>query len=341
MPHWKRLAAAAVAAVFMTACSSGNTIGITTPTPGPAVTLTKTQQAVQADAGMAATNGVRAASLLTALLTLLTKPPRNSPAAITCNNGVETKVVTPNPGQLIAIVNLYYDPACVAPLAKSRTTVLLGSPVTVSGSQTTFDPSGKAIAYGTISGTLALGSSATTGTVTGSIARTKHGKPVMSFGMSCTLSTANACGFGAINDGIAKNADLGVVSDIDGFVGNGSSSGTISLQAYAGKPGSLTLRQGKGNAWQVSGGKRVVAQSGSFKEKVVAKRFSVALNLALNDRLNDASAAVKLDDAGISGHVIQRSNGLTAANFTTSPLGFGSIQYSNGTTGPIVLFVAI
>lgn len=348
IPTSIRRCIALAAAVVVAGCSSGGGNG-SPPEPGPpvTVTLTNAQQAYEADASMSATNAIRLASLFAALFNIKTGEPLARPdTQLHCKHGVETSTTFPTPENIDVIVNLFYDPACKKPFVKSKffAFVHLPNAVTVTGTQTTYALDGTAVAYGKISGTAHPNSTGNTAVFTGTLSRSQGGAPLMSFGLSCSVSSTgkNNCGFGAVNDLISRDKDLGVTSSLENFVGSGTSKdGTTALHAYAGKPGRLRLRQGPGLSWVVSGGSVVASEAGTFDEAVNARTFAIDLDLSLVDGSIDAGSTAKLDRNGIAGTVLQKTNALQAATFSTVPAGTGAIHYYDGSTGNIAFFFVI
>ncbi len=334
------LAAAAIAAT-LAACTSASS-GVT-PAPVPAVTLTKQQQAYEADAAMTATNGIRLASLFAAIFKLQISgaAARAAAAKPVCKDGVEQSVTFPTPENIVVTIDLFYDPACRTPFVKSKFTAFVHLPSTVqlTGTQTTYDPNGKAVAYGNVSGTSHVNGSASRTVLSGNLRSTPSGPDLLAFGLTCDLGGgANECGFGAVNGLAVQGTDLGFEFSLDGFVGSGAGSGHVALKAVAGKPGSLSLKKGFGHTWIVTGGSNVVDEGGTYQERV-HPNYAIDVQVSLADTAADAASGIGLTSKGMSGSVVQSSIARTAATFHTAPDGSGSIAYSDGTTGRIVLFI--
>jgi hypothetical protein len=336
-----RAAAIVTAAATLASCTSGGSVA-PIPPPTPAITLTVQQQAYEATAGMALTNGIRVASIFALLLH--TGDARRPATAPVCENGVEQTLLY-TPDGVEATVDVFYDPKCkhIFVASKLLAEIVPPSSVQLNGTATTYDTSGRPVAYATTEGTSKIAGSNSTTVLTGGVSASKTGPAFLSFGLTCNVAQAasgpNSCGFGALSNLPAATSAFGVTSQIDGFVASGPGSGTVALSAYTGKPGSLTLKQGKGDGWIVSGGRAVVRQTGTFSETVDDSTYAVDVALSVKDKLHDANSSVRLGDEGMSGKVYQTSVGLTAASFRTTPLGSGSIDYSNGTTGKIVFFI--
>ena len=66
--------------------------------------------------------------------------------------------------------------------------------------------------------------------------------------------------------------------------------------------------------------------------------LSIAIDLMLHDSLYGAAIATQLGVTGMAG-TVSSSSGKKLATFSTSPVGSGSIRYSDRTTGTISLFL--
>ncbi len=338
----RRLLLLLIVASLIASCSS-TVNAVPTPTPTD-IGLSVATQRLEAQAGMAVANGVQAASLVAVLLSSLgafaTGPaPATAPV---CKNGVEVTIVPITPEKFAATIGLFYDPACRTLLARAQLTVLAfpGTSLAVTGTQTTYDRAGKAVGYGTISNATTLGT--TTKAVTrGTLATSPSGPPVLSFGLTCTYASANACGFGGIV-ALGGQNQLGVTASIENFVASGSvNDGTVRVHGYTSSSASLRLAQGSGIYWTVGGGTLAASLTGTFTENVDPKAFAVDGSLALNDALLNATTTLTFGTRSGIGHgaVAETSSGKTYARFATNPVGGGTIHYSDGTSGNITLFI--
>ena len=167
-----------------------------------------------------------------------------------------------------------------------------------------------------------------------------HGIP-LSFGLTCTYAATNTCGFGGVVP-VSSSQALGVSAILKGFTGSGTvTGGTVSLNGYTGAPGGLTLAQGSGDRWTISGGTLVVAQKGTFDETVNAKSLNVDGKLAVQDAGNNAAVTLSFGTrTGIkNGDVSSISPAKLYSTFSTDETGTGAIAYSEGPAARIVFFI--
>jgi hypothetical protein len=345
----KSLPALALAVALLSGCS--NTITAVSPPPQPIpvnTTLTNAQQADEANAAMTATNGIRIASLFAALFDIKGNIVR-APAVrrgLTCKDGVESSVTFPTPENIDVVVDVFYDKACVKRFIASKFTAAVHLPDTIvlAGSQTTYDAKGKPVGFGTIVGISHPNSTGNTTTLAGNLGQTGSAPAILTFGLSCSISTAtgNDCGFGAINDFASATESFGMSAKIDGFVGSGeTSNANIHFAAYTGKKESLNLSPGPGLSWAVSGGKTVLEESGPFHERVDASTFAIDLDLNLKNASSDAGSLTKLSNNTMTGTVVQPNVHLDVASFTTAPDGKGSMYYFDHSVGTIASFLVL
>lgn len=293
---------------------------------------------------MAVANGIQAASLIAVLLGSLgaTAPAPVAATPPTCKNGVEVTIVPITPEKFTATIDLFYDPACKAILSRALLTVLAfpATKISVNGTQTTYDRSGKAVGYGTIANTTTLGTT-TTAVTRGTLAATPSGPPILSFGLTCAYAATNACGFGGIA-ALGGQNQLGVTASIENFVASGSANdGKVTLHGYTSSAGSLRLARGAGNFWTIGGGALAASLAGTFSENVNPKAFSVDGSLALKDALLNATTTLTFGTRSGIGHgaVAETSSGKSFAAFATDAIGDGTIHYSDGSSGTVVLFI--
>ncbi|HTA39652.1 MAG TPA: hypothetical protein VK760_11270 [Candidatus Acidoferrales bacterium] len=309
-----------------------------------------TTQRLEAQTAIAVAQGIHAASLLTAALAdiqnvLSGKVP---PPDGTCKDGVEKTVKIITPTSIKATVDVFYDAACTQKLSQSVLTAILtiGTDplytVAIDGTATIYNSRGRHVGFGTISNTTTVSSKGVTqSTSTGTISSKPNGKgTAMSFGLSCTYSTTNTCGFGGVVP-VSASQELGVSAVLTGFTGSGKSSGTVSLSGYAGSAGGLTLAQGTGDDWTISGGTKVVAQKGTFSEKVNGKTLNVDGTLAVQDSANNAAVTLSFGTrVGIkNGRVKSIAPSKLFSTFSTDETGTGAIAYSEGPAGRILFFI--
>lgn len=346
-----RAVAAFASIAILAACTSGNNVTpAPMPTSTPSITLTRQQQAYEATSAMFAANGVRFASIFAALFRLSIYGNRaaalSTPAPV-CKDGVE-QITQLTPDGPIFTIDVFYDPQCKVVFVKSKLSALINlanSTVNLTGNATAYDRAGQAVGYGKITGLAKVQGSFSTTTITGDLSQTPSGPGVLSFGLTCTLqqkTDSGSCGFGGLsNVPNASSTSFAVSTQFDNFVGTGRGSGTVALNAYTGKAGSLSLKQGSGIAWNVIGGSHVVAQTGTFDETVNDKTFDVVVGLLLKDHRIDANVSNHLNGQGMAGTVFQTSIGRAAASYETDPLGIGAIDYSMGSKGKILLFIVV
>jgi hypothetical protein len=332
-----------LAAVFALGACSSATVGVTPTSAPPAPGLSVTTQRIEAQAGIAVAQGIQVASLFTALLKQLPLGGGSLPTGA-CEDGIESTIKVLNPEQLQVNVNAFYEKSCKTIFIRAilKTTYFPSGTLEIAGTSTTYSPSGKAVAFGTISTNGTALSTGVNAVTTGTISQTPTGPAELSFGLSCTLAATNDCGFGGLVPAASSQQSLGVTATLDGFTGSGTvKNGTATVAAFTGKPGGLKLSQGSGNTWQIHGGTPVASLAGTFDETVDAK----GLNASGSENLQDATAgaAVALDFGTRTGIARGVVNGLSPAksyaSFSANAAGTGAIDYSDGSSGQILLFI--
>jgi hypothetical protein len=328
------------ASLLLSACTSSPN-----PSPTPTPGLSIATQRLEAQAGIVVANGIQAASILAALLNQLSGSigAGQSSGSAPCKNGVETSVVQISAAKVKATVDIFYDPKCTTLFnhAVLNITLLSASKLTIAGTATTYDTGGKAVAFATLSNQTTLGTP-TLSVTTGSVALSRGGSQVFSFGLSCSYSAKNSCGFGGIAAVPQLPQSLGVSATIQNFVASGSSNtGAVALNAYAGAPGSLKLSQGSNNSWTIGGGSLVAGVTGGFFEVVDAKALNVQGALTVKDAQRDATTSTGFTTRkGIWGGMVdQTSTRKQFATFSTDAVGTGAIKYSDGSNGNIAFFI--
>jgi hypothetical protein len=300
---------------------------------------------------MVAANGIQVASILAAVLNSLAAGQSSGSGPGPCKNGVRITKQQISAAKLKVTVDVFYDANCTTIFNHAVLTIVLtsASSLGITGQTTTYDPNGKAVAFGALVNTTKLGSP-TTSVTTGSISLSRGGATVLAFGLSCSLSASNSCGFGGLTAIAALKQSLGVSADLQNFVASGkSSNGVVGMTAYSGALGGLKLREGPGTSWRVLGGKKVADFAGKFKESVNPKSLNVTGTIVLAtggssgtiDTGQGSTTSASFDTrAGIGGGVVTQSRtGKRFATFSTDAVGAGSIDYSNGKTGDIVFYV--
>ena len=330
---------------MLAGCTS-STVGFTpspSPSQSPGVSLTIAQQNYEANAALAILNSIRIASRFAGIFNIHTAGPRVDASPLKCVNGVESRVTFPTPENIDVIRNVFYDKLCKHPLEKARLKAFIIQPkIQLTGKLIGYAPSGKAVAYGNIAGLSIAQPPGTKTTLTGTISLSPSAPPVMAFGLTCTINVppVNACTFGALTSVVSATQELGFSSNMSGFVGTGdTNAGKVTAVAFAGAPNSLKLSH-KGGAWIVTGGTKVAQQRGTFSESI-PKSLRDKIFLNLKDSLNGAFSTTLQGEPGVTGFVNQTSSKALAASFDTSPAGFGTIRYSDGSTGKVVLFIAL
>jgi hypothetical protein len=315
------------------------------PAPTPKPGLSVATQRLEAQATMVAANGIQVASVLAAVLNSLAAGAA-SPAsgAGPCKNGVRITKVPISSARIKVTIEVFYDPNCKTIFNHADLNVALTSAASIhiDGQTTTYDPNGKAVAFGSLQNSTTLGTTATSVT-TGSISRSHDGKNALKFGLSCTLANKNSCGFGGIAPLPAIGQSLGVTSALHDFVASGASSGTTQMTAYTGSLNGLKLSSGTGNSWKISGGSKVTDFAGTFREQVNAKSLNVTGSIVLKDLTLNATTSAAFDTrSGVgSGSVTQTSTGKHFASFSTDAVGTGTVHYSDASTDPIVFFIIV
>jgi hypothetical protein len=292
---------------------------------------------------MVAANGVQVASLLAAVLNSLgTGAGSSASGPGPCNNGVRITKQPISSAKIKFTVDVFYDPNCKTLFNHAVLNVALtsASGIRIDGQTTTYDGNGTAVAFGSLQNSTTLGSM-TNSVTTGSISRTRHGTAALQFGLSCTLAQKNACGFGGIAPLEVFGQSLGVTASLHDFVASGPSSGTVAMTGYTGSLNGLKLVQGTGNSWKISGGSKVTDLTGTFREQVNAKSLNVTGSVVLKDPMLGATSSAAFDTrTGIgSGVVTQTSTGKHFGSFSTDAAGTGSMQYSDGSSSSIILFI--
>ncbi|HTA40107.1 MAG TPA: hypothetical protein VK760_13570 [Candidatus Acidoferrales bacterium] len=334
------VAIAFAAAIAIGGCSSATlSTAPPAPTSSPSTLSIETQR-IEAQAGIAVAQGIQVASLFTAVLEQLPLGGGTLPNG-KCKNGVESTIQVLNPEQLQVTIDAFYDPACKTRFihASVKTTYFPSGTLEIDGTSTAYNTRGRALTFATFTSNGMVASTGVQLTTNGTVSKSRSGPAQLSFGLTCTWSSQNDCGFGGV---IAASPDrsLGVSATLDGFTGSGAASGTASVTAYAGK---LKLKQGSGNAWIVSGAKPVASPTGTFEENVDAKSLTTTGKLNLTDAA--ANARVTLDFAtrtGISNGKVQSvAPASPYSSFGTDATGTGAIAYSSGPGDRIVFFVIV
>jgi hypothetical protein len=334
---------ALITAIALGGCSS--TISSTPPpqpTSSPSGLSIETQR-IEAQAGITVAEAIQIASLSTSVLEQLPLGGGTLPSGA-CKNGVESTIKVLNPEQLQITIDAFYDSACKTRFAHAslKTTYFPSGTLIIDGTSTAYNTRGRAVGFAafTTNGTATpAGAQLTT---TGTISQKRNGPAQLAFGLSCTLSSKNDCGFGGVIASIPSTAQsLGVTATLDGFTGNGAASGTASLNAYAAAPGKLKLKQGSGNAWIVRGGKLLASPAGTFDENVNQKSLNATGKIDLKDAAANARVTLNFETrTGISkGEVQTIAPASPASSFSTDATGTGAIAYSSGPGARILFFI--
>ena len=322
------------ALALLAACSTANG----QPTPQPVGSpLPLSVQRSQAQAGIIAGKGIEAASLLVAALNTLRASGGNGYAKPTCKNGVERSVkITPD-GAIVTI-DVFYEPNCTHRFIHGVVTVVVvGSTRRITGTVVTYTRQGRPLDYRTIAATTTSSATSTHVVVRGTVSTSPGGSPILDFGLTCTFSKANTCGFGGVAPA-QTGSSFGISALLDGFVASGTGNGQMNLDAYAGRK--LSIAPGSGNSWVVKGGSVVVRQAGAFAQTVHAASLNVSGALGLTDVRAGATAGEQFSTRkGITTGGVYRKSGIQDASYSTDAAGNGSIRYSNGSTGTIAFFL--
>jgi hypothetical protein len=335
---------------FAFAGCNGSTNGTNPPAPAPVPGLSVTTQRLVAQAAISTAEGIHIVSLFTAALAdiqgvLSGKVP---PPDGTCKNGIEKTVVMTSPTSLKATVTVFYDVACTQKLSHAVFTAVLtlgtNPPIKVGvvGNVTIYTPRGAAVAFGSLTNTTTQSSSGVTRSISsGTFSNKPKGGAVLAFGMTCTYSKTNTCGFAGILP-VSSSESFGVSALLSGFTGNGTvKDGTASISAYTGSGGGLKIAQGTGDRWKVNGGTRTISATGTFDETVNQKTLDVNGTLAMEEASKNAKATLSFGTrSGIkNGHVTSINPPTPFASFSTDETGTGAIAYSQGPAARIILFI--
>jgi hypothetical protein len=338
-----------VSCFALAGCNSGTT-GSNPPLPAPTPGLSVTTQRLVAQAAISTAEGIHIVSLFTAALAdiqgvLSGKVP---PPDGTCKNGIEKTVVMTSPTSLKATVTVFYDVACTQKLSHAVFTanLTLGTnpaiTVAIVGSLTVYTIRGRAVAFGALTNKTTQTSAGVTRSISsGTFSDKPNGGAVLSFGMTCTYSKTNTCGFAGIVP-VSSSEAFGVSSLLSGFTGNGTvTDGKASISAYSGSNTGLKIAQGTGDQWKVNGGTRVISATGTFDETVNQKTLDVTGSLAMEEASKNAKATLSFGTrSGIKdGHVTSINPHAPFASFSTDETGTGAIAYSQGPAARIILFI--
>lgn len=336
----RRIAAALACAASLAACTSA-TVG-TTPTPEPAAGLSVGTQRVEAQAGIAVAEGIQMASLFAAVLEQLPLGGGTLPTG-KCEDGVKSTIKVVNPEQLLVTIDTFYETSCKTRFTAStfQTTYFPSGTLRIAGTSTAYSTRGSAVAYATFSSDGTATPSGAQLVTTGTVSQTPHGAAQLSFGLTCTLGTANECGFGGIAPDASLAESIGATATISGFTGSGNATGKTAVKAYSAALGALKLAQGSGNSWTVRGGALVASPAGTFTESVDRAGLDATGTLQLSDSPNNAGAGLAFATrSGISqGRVDSLSPAASFSSFSTDATGTGSIAYSQGPGARILFFI--
>jgi hypothetical protein len=338
-----RFSATIFAAVVLNGCTTALSSVTPTPTSSPSILSIETQR-VEAQAGIAVAEGIQAASLFAAVLERLPLGGGGLPNG-ECRNGVETTITVLNPEQLQVTIDAFYDASCKTRFvyASLKSTYFPSGTLIIDGTSTAYNTRGRAVSYAAFTTNGTVSSAGANLVTTGTVSKARLGPPELAFGLSCTLASTNDCGFGGVIAAASPNQSLGVSATLDGFTGSGAASGTASVTAYTAATGKLKLKQGSGNAWNVTGGTPVASPAGTFEESVNSKALTTAGKLDLKDAV--ANARVTLNFAtqtGISkGQIQSIAPASPYSSFSTNATGTGAIAYSAGPGERILFFVIV
>ncbi len=335
---------ALITAIALGACSSTLATPPPQPTSSPSGLPVETQR-IEAQAGIVVAQGIQLASLLTAVLEQLPLGGGTLPNG-ECKNGVETTIKVLNPEQLQVTIDAFYDPACKTRFAHAslKTTFFPSGTLVIDGTSTAYNTRGRAVGFAAFTTNGMVSSTGAHAVTTGTVSQKRNGPAALAFGLTCTLSSKNDCGFGGVVASIPSlSQSLGVTATLDGFTGNGAASGTASLNAYTAAPDKLKLKQGSGDSWIVRGGKLVASPTGTFEENVNQKSLNATGKIDLKDTAANARVTLNFDTrSGISkGEVQSIAPAALESSFSTDATGTGAIAYSSGSAGRIVFFIIL
>ncbi len=261
-----------------------------------------------------------------------------------CKDGIESTIQVLNPEQLQVAIDAFYDSACKTRFAHAslKTTYFPSGTLIIDGTSTAYNTRGRAVAFAVFATNGTASSAGAQLVTTGTMSQTPTGPAQLAFGLTCTLSSKNDCGFGAVIASVpSRSQSLGVTATLDGFTGSGAANGTASLNAYAAAPGKLKLKQGSGDSWIVRGGKLVASPAGTFDETVNQKGLNAVGNIDLKDAAANARVTLNFETrTGISkGEVQSIVPASPSSSFSTDATGTGAIAYSSGPGAGILFFL--
>jgi hypothetical protein len=247
----------------------------------------------------------------------------------TCTNG-ETESLSVSGTVLSFDINTYYDSGC-ADLWQAVVGTLNTSQDSFSATVTTDSLAGSVIDYETLNGTLTLTSIAVQGTDADSVG----GTPVMSIGLTCSLSGSLACGAADASNVSSLNEAIGVSGKFTyaSSSSNGSTTmtGTGAENVYTGSLGGLSIAQGSQLSWTVSGGTLVASLTENLSETVNGSNTATAFTVTGSDVALDTGLSMSLNNSGgFNGTITQLSTGTTVATFTVDQNGNGTITFAGG-----------
>ncbi|HTV72528.1 MAG TPA: hypothetical protein VME66_02335 [Candidatus Acidoferrales bacterium] len=260
-------------------------------------------------------------------------------AQSTCTNG-ETESWSTSGTVISFTIDTYYDSGCTQ-LWQNTAGTFDTSQDSFNAAVTTDSLAGSVIAYETLNGALTLTAIALQGTEASSVG----GTPFLTIGMTCSIAGSISCGAADIRNLTGLSESLGVTEQLTYTTSLVSGGGTTtsasgSEDVYTGSLGGLSIGQGSGTAWTVSGGTQVAALSATLSEAVNASNVITAFNVTESDTAQNTGLTLSLNGSGgFNGTITELSTGTTAATFTVDQNGDGTITYANGTTAPITDYI--
>ena len=270
-----------------------------------------------------------------------------------CTAGQESNATLTSPTTATFTVEDFYDGTCLTPAymmvwnATQTSTVAFQGP----GNITYYDASGTTIGYATftLSGTFTdttLAQLAQLSFDVTSLSQSPSAPSIGAVALACGLNgqpNGLACGIGAVANVSSLSASYGATVTLSGAGTSTGSSTNVqvngSAQAYQGALNGLSVSAGAFPAWVIAGGTQVDQATGSLTAAFNLNGVPVSMNETITDAADQATVSLSAGASGISGTVTDTQNGVVVATFTISPIGFGTISYSNGSTAQIEDFM--
>ncbi|HEY0798635.1 MAG TPA: hypothetical protein VGD50_05765 [Candidatus Baltobacteraceae bacterium] len=257
--------------------------------------------------------------------------------AVACNDS-STATFTLSNSVISFIVNSYYDVQCTE-LGEtvSGTYNLTNVPNVFAANAVFYDLMGQVTGYEVLNGeatTTAIEFAATDSLAQG-------GAPLDELGLTCSLDST-ACGFANIINVDGLNESFGVSAKMAYALSLTSVQGEGVETFSTGPLNGLSLAQGSGLLWGVTGGSVENTVTIAVTEALNGSERVTSTTVLATDAADDAAAnlTVNADGSG-SGTISQKSTGKVVATFSFDSHGDGTISYSDGSGGTISGYVLV